>query len=214
MNPGGGRSCFLFPTSVADMSLARAFSQRKDFAAMKPLPFKNLATDCGVLALVLALAFGAGLAINAFRAGPLPLHYQSKAERLQAGVASLLPARGERIESGAIPRIRPEELRGKLGSGALVVDARPELFFRQGHLPGALSMPREGFVAAYQKHRAQIGANPARLIAVYCQTAACEDSAMVAASLRDLGHQNVQILEGGWREWSARGYPESMELAK
>lgn len=174
----------------------------------------NAGGEMLVLALLFAAALGLGLLGNALRPRPLPLRYQSKAQRLTAAVADVAGKAGEQKLSppDQTQRVNAEELRAMLARDTpIVVDARAELFFRAGHLPGALSLPREHFRSAYEQHHATLEADPGKLIVVYCQSAACEDSALVAAALRDLGRTNIVVLGGGWNEWQARGFPIQRE---
>ena len=163
-----------------------------------------------------AVALGVGLVVNALRGQPLPLRYQSKAERLAVAVAAV-SGQSERpavpvAAAGQIPHVTSDEVRAMMERGGVVlVDARGELFFRLGHLPGALSLPRDRFRMAYDEHRGVLGANSAGTIVVYCQSATCEDSTMVATALRDLGYGSVVILEGGWNGWKARGFANSTD---
>lgn len=83
----------------------------------------------------------------------------------------------------------------------LWVDARPEVAFARGHVPGALSVPEElweerlpAVVRAWQ---------PGMRIVVYCDDRACDTSQSVARRLRrDLGVAEVFVLQGGWRAWN------------
>ena len=68
---------------------------------------------------------------------------------------------------------------------AVVVDARPEVFHRLGHVPGALSLPVKDFKASYAKHRSRLEADKRALVVVYCSNEACEDSTLVGEALKN-----------------------------
>jgi len=93
---------------------------------------------------------------------------------------------------------------------AVFVDARARLFFQVGHIPGALSFPREEFekkqeLAALLPHRDKI-------IVVYCNGVDCPDSAVLAVYLSREGFRHLQIFEGGWPAWQEAGYPVGKTL--
>ncbi len=89
---------------------------------------------------------------------------------------------------------------------ALIVDSRDAEDFAQGHIPGALNLPYE-----------QAASDPARLEAldpggrpliIYCGGGTCEASMRLAeALLYQAGKRRVLVYEGGWPEWTERGYP-------
>ena len=102
-----------------------------------------------------------------------------------------------------------EEFRELVERGeAVVVDARPEVFHRLGHVPGALSLPVKDFKASYAKHRSRLEADKRALVVVYCSNEACEDSTLVGEALKKLGYTQVAIFKGGWEEWTDTGLPE------
>lgn len=163
-----------------------------------PLP-QCLKQDFPRVALLVLTACAAGTALDSIRPSPLPWSHRTKAERLAAEV-------GGDLTKGAFARISLTELKKHMAAGdLLLVDARPPLFFRAGHLPGALNLPREGFQAAYDIHRAALEAARGKRVVVYCQGKACEDSELVAAALRALGFADLSVFVGGWNEWRAAG---------
>jgi rhodanese-related sulfurtransferase len=92
-------------------------------------------------------------------------------------------------------------------SGA-ILDARPEIFYRLGHIPGALSLSREEFDNDYAKLRPQLEKDKQQPIFVYCSDASCEDSQTVAERLGQLGYTNVAVFKGGWAEWGQAKLPQ------
>jgi rhodanese-related sulfurtransferase len=89
----------------------------------------------------------------------------------------------------------------------LILDARPELFHRLGHVPGAISLPRESFSATYEKIKGKLEHNKGQPIVVYCSELTCEDSVMVQSALVQLGFTHVSVFRGGWDEWTQAGFP-------
>ncbi len=163
-----------------------------------------------------------GLLINQFRDNSLPLTYQSKQQRLDESVAHLTVtaspqgtgADKEATASVSIQTPLPEHLSLEefraivTQKTALVLDARPELFHRLGHVPGALALPRDEFEIYYRKLQAVLEKNKAQPLVIYCSGNACEDSGLVTDSLKKLGYTHIVIFHGGWSEWTQAGLPE------
>lgn len=100
------------------------------------------------------------------------------------------------------PRVQAEQVAQLLGRGqALVlVDLRPEAGFREGHLPGARSVP-------FNQLRRRYGEIPTvGPVILYC---ACPPEELSAAYrfLSGEGYRNVRVLEDGFPGWVQRGYP-------
>lgn len=154
-----------------------------------------------------------GLLINQFRNEPLPLIHQGKAERLQSAVQRLASAPAPEATSPVhekLPAILSLEEFSQYveGQRGLVLDARPEIFHRLGHVPSAVSLAREDFENAYTALRSRLEKDKSQPLVVYCSGASCEDSELVKQSLESLGYTNVGIFRGGWSEWQAAGKAE------
>lgn len=166
---------------------------------------RSLASDFAWLLAVVVFAAGIGFATNALRKEPLPLIYQNKLTRLAAAVARLqnspAPVPGPVI---SIPeRLSLEQFSDFVESKTgLVLDARALIFYRLGHVPGALSLPRDDFEGAFQLFRERFGNDQSRPLVVYCADASCADAALVKKALSALGYSNVGIFVGGWSEWT------------
>ncbi|MDR1191406.1 MAG: rhodanese-like domain-containing protein [Verrucomicrobiales bacterium] len=104
----------------------------------------------------------------------------------------------------AVGRVTVAELREwRRDGGALtVIDARDRLIYLDGHIAGAINVPRRGFAS-----RAVESLSVAKdgVVVVYCSDRDCTDSAWVAGELARLGFSQVRVLDGGWSEWLARG---------
>ncbi len=183
--------------------------------------------------IMVLIAACVGLALNQFHDTPLPLVYAPKAERLQQVVEKMIAETSELARAGAPPHTRDatkdttppadfpppsDTVRDidlatvqKIAEGkasGILLDARPEIFHRLGHIPRAISLPREAFEADYAKNRPLLEADKAQRIVVYCSGASCEDSQMVADALVKLSYTRVFVFRGGWSDWTAEHLPE------
>lgn len=143
-------------------------------------------TTAGLLLASLA----AGLASNGLRSHPLPLVYRNAQAQ---------------VESADLDILQFEAI--VAGGQAAILDARPEPFFRLGHVPGALSLPREEFDDAYGRLQGRLEAFRDGLVVVYCSDAACNDSRRVQTHLLSLGFARVAVFPGGWDRWTGAGLP-------
>jgi rhodanese-related sulfurtransferase len=87
-------------------------------------------------------------------------------------------------------------------NAALIYDVRPAVFYKLGHVPGAISWPKSAFQRDIGKHEPQIraaieGNTP---VVIYCTDLACPDAVSVATSLAARGH-SVSVLQGGYDAW-------------
>lgn len=170
--------------------------------------------------IVLALAsLCIGLLVNQFRAKPLPLAYLTKEARLKDAVeklASVTPSKARETTPAKPPEsaveiqhITLDQFRVFAEDGeSLILDARPEIFHRLGHIPGALALPRDEFESYYQRHREALEKNKARRLVIYCQGGSCEDSDLVSKALVRLGYTQIAIFTEGWNAWVAEKLPE------
>lgn len=100
--------------------------------------------------------------------------------------------------------ISRNELKAGLDAGTItVVDALPESYFAQQHLPGALNL-----VADDVEDRAgQLLPDTAAAIVTYCANPACQNSTQVATKLERLGYTNVRKYADGIQDWVEAGLP-------
>jgi rhodanese-related sulfurtransferase len=97
-------------------------------------------------------------------------------------------------------RISVEELREKMSRNEiLLIDARPEVEFQSGHLPGAVSLPIEALAG----HMDELPDD--KLMVAYCRGPYCAyaDEALLLLSAH--GYP-VKRLEEGVAEWQEAGY--------
>ena len=109
----------------------------------------------------------------------------------------------ERARRRIAPRARPEDISPAIGSGALVVDIRPDtLRGRDGEIPGSIVVERnvlEWRLDPTCETRLADMDDPARRVIVVCDEGYA--SSLAAAALADLGLSDVTDLEGGYQAW-------------
>lgn len=99
-------------------------------------------------------------------------------------------------------RITRQQLAEKIRAGrVVVVEALPERYYVDSHLPGALHLPHD-----------QVGElAPALLkdkdadIVVYCANLNCQNSHVAAHGLAKLGYRNVAVYAEGKQDWIEAG---------
>jgi rhodanese-related sulfurtransferase len=170
-----------------------------------------LKRDLAGFAILMAVSTAIGLFINQFRAEPLPWIYLSKAGRIEQAVSAINDSR-QKIEIDRQTVLTLEQFRDFVnGKKGIVLDARPGIFYRLGHVPGAVSLSRDDFERVYAKHRVMLEKDQNRPIAIYCSGEDCEDSDLLHGALVQLGYRNVSVFRGGWTEWTRFGLPEEQE---
>jgi rhodanese-related sulfurtransferase len=184
------------------------------FKAMKPhIPWLLLLKqDLSAFWVIASASLCVGLLVNQFRDKPLSLTYQTKAERLELAVSKVVretSVNNVKTEETLSKDISLEQFRTFVeGRRVLVLDARPEIFHRLGHVPGALSLARDDFEKSYAKLKDQLEKNKDQPLILYCSNTSCEDSHLVQKALSKLGYTNVSIFSGGWAVWTQAQLPE------
>jgi predicted sulfurtransferase len=181
---------------------------------MKRRLFQHLGKDLLGFWLLASVSGATALLINQFRDRPISLIYASKKERIEQSVARVAETNAPHPVSDNKPHVIGLREFRKIVEGrkGIVLDARPEIFHRLGHVPGALSLSREEFEKDYAKHKTLLETNKSQAIAVYCSDSGCEDSGMVAEALVRIGYQQVMVFKGGWGEWSGQKLPQEGKL--
>ena len=102
-----------------------------------------------------------------------------------------------------IDEIAPRDVEEGLGRPRdfALLDVREKDEWDQGHIDGALFLPR-GFLEVKVEKLLQDKDQP---VVVYC--AGGVRSAFAAKSLRELGYRNVRSMAGGIRDWKDLGFP-------
>lgn len=184
---------------------------------MKQILLSSLKEDGFHFWILVTVAILVGISLNQFRDVPLSLSYQTKQQRLEKSVSHLTEAAANKevkSKSGKSFHAFPENL--SLGEfeelvnqkSALILDARPEIFHRLGHVPGSLALPRDEFENYYRKLQEKLEKDKDQPLAIYCSSSTCEDSVLVAETLKKLGYTQVAVFHGGWDEWTQAGFPQ------
>jgi molybdopterin/thiamine biosynthesis adenylyltransferase/rhodanese-related sulfurtransferase len=101
-----------------------------------------------------------------------------------------------------VPEVPVEEIKTRLERGEqwTLLDVREREEYREGHLDGALSVPR-GFLEIRIEETVQEKNTP---IVAYC--AGGVRSLIAARTLKELGYENVVSMSGGYTAWKNAGY--------
>jgi sulfur-carrier protein adenylyltransferase/sulfurtransferase len=86
----------------------------------------------------------------------------------------------------------------------LLVDVREQDEWDEGHIPGAVHVPR-GFL---ESRIEQAAPDRAQRVVLYC--AGGNRSVFAAKSLEELGYENVVSLAGGYTDWKRNGFPTQL----
>ncbi|HKI93407.1 MAG TPA: molybdopterin-synthase adenylyltransferase MoeB [Gaiellaceae bacterium] len=114
----------------------------------------------------------------------------------------------------SIEEVNATEARDLLATAEppLLVDVRERDEWAEGHIPGAVHVPR-GFL---ESRIEQVAPDRTRSLVLYC--AGGVRSAFAAKTLADLGYESVISLDGGFTDWKRNGLPvqlpRSLDLAK
>src|SRR5437867_2543055 len=104
-----------------------------------------------------------------------------------------------------ISEIDATEARDRIESGEpVVVDVREQDEWNEGHIPGAVHVPR-GFLESRIEAAAPDRSQP---VVVYCAGGA--RSAFAAKTLEELGYEDVVSLAGGYTDWKRNGFPTQL----
>lgn len=97
------------------------------------------------------------------------------------------------------------ELQARLAANPnpVLVEALPEKYYRDGHLPGAINIPHDRVDALAPKLLPDKSAE----IVVYCANGPCKNSGIAAQRLAALGYVNVRDYHEGKADWVAAGLP-------
>ncbi len=108
-----------------------------------------------------------------------------------------------------ISEVEPSEVAPGVaaGNGPLIIDVRETAEWDQGHLPGAVHIPR-GFL---ESRVSGVAPDPAQAIIVSC--ASGQRSLLSARTLHEMGFTNVTSLVGGFARWKQNNYPVEVPRA-
>ena len=118
--------------------------------------------------------------------------------------AELVAAAKGRVENLSVEQVAAEVD----GGDAVVIDLRePEELANSGKIPGAINVPRGmlEFRADPSSPYHQDPLDPSRRVILHCASGG--RSALAAATLQDMGYENVAHLDGGFTAWKDAGRP-------
>ena len=97
------------------------------------------------------------------------------------------------------------ELRARLAANpsTVLLEALPEKYYQNWHLPGALHMPHD----AVDELATTLIPDKTSEVVVYCASKTCQNSHIAANLLTQLGYINVAVYAGGKQEWQDAGLP-------
>ncbi len=111
---------------------------------------------------------------------------------------ALVPCDAHRITSGAI--VRFDHKARAAAQAPILLDVREKEEFREGHLPGAVSVPR-GFLDIQIEGRVADKSQP---LVVYCQSGT--RSMLAGRLLKEMGYEDVVSMAGGFGAWKNGGF--------
>jgi sulfur-carrier protein adenylyltransferase/sulfurtransferase len=88
----------------------------------------------------------------------------------------------------------------------VIVDVREQDEWDEGHIPGALHIPRGNLESRIES----AAPDRSRELVVYC--AAGNRSAFAAKTLEELGYEDVVSLSGGFTDWKRNGFPVDLAV--
>ena len=119
--------------------------------------------------------------------------------------------------------VDPQELHALVREGAVLLDARAPMRYREGHLPGAVNvpspaaftvekgvrrmLPREGLADLFGK----AGVDLTTPVVLYGERESV-DAANLFWALECLGHPDVKVLNGGIERWVREGFSLTHEV--
>lgn len=110
----------------------------------------------------------------------------------------------ELLENFPVP-VDLAEFRELRDEGVVVIDARIPELYREGHIPGARSLPFAEVDDRLPGFRLDTPQDAT--IVAYCSGYGCPDSFDLALRLLEEGFEDVRVFEGGFPEWKDAGLP-------
>jgi len=100
--------------------------------------------------------------------------------------------------------ISRDEVKAGIDAGTItLVDALPDSYYAQQHLPGALNLVADDV----ETDVARLLPDKDAAVVTYCSNTACGNSGQVATRLGRLGYTNVRKYAGGIQDWAEAGLP-------
>jgi rhodanese-related sulfurtransferase len=109
---------------------------------------------------------------------------------------------GDRVMTKQLSRIELQT-RMQANPNLVLVEALPEKYYLDWHLPGARQLPHD----QVKTLAASVVPEKDAEIVVYCASATCRNSHVAASALIALGYRDVAVYPGGKQDWSEAGLP-------
>jgi rhodanese-related sulfurtransferase len=111
---------------------------------------------------------------------------------------------------GSFVVIDLKQLRSMSKQNSILLDARTESDYIEGHIPGAILFDYYRF--GYFADRLLPFLDPEGKIIVYCSSPLCDSSSFLAGELYMLGYHNVYVYKGGFSNWEKEDFPIEKRL--
>lgn len=104
-----------------------------------------------------------------------------------------------------VKTVAREELQTMIDNGEapVLIEALPEKYYTQGHLPGAKHLLHD----QVKEEAGEVIPEKSAPIVVYCASDTCRNSHHAAAALEGAGYTNVAVYPGGKKDWEEAGLP-------
>jgi len=104
-----------------------------------------------------------------------------------------------------VTSISRQEVKNKIDQGEKVIllEALPQMYFEDAHLPGAINVPHDQVDQLAPKLLPDKSAE----IITYCASLPCPNSEIAAKRLMALGYTNVKEYREGKQDWFEAGFP-------
>jgi rhodanese-related sulfurtransferase len=104
-----------------------------------------------------------------------------------------------------VTKISRQEIQAKLQrkEKVVLVEALPEKYYDQAHLPGAINLPHD----QVDQLAPRLLPEKSQEIIVYCANTPCRNSAIAAHRLAALGYTQVREYVEGKQDWIKAGLP-------
>lgn len=102
-----------------------------------------------------------------------------------------------------IQEVSVEAAQAAIAQADVLIDVREPDEYRQGHLPGAINLPR-GLLEFQLSSQSTLEPRGLRVV-LYCKTSG--RAALAACAMQDMGYLDVRSIAGGFDAWAAAGRP-------
>jgi molybdopterin/thiamine biosynthesis adenylyltransferase/rhodanese-related sulfurtransferase len=116
--------------------------------------------------------------------------YRELLQQVRAEIAEVDSERARELIDGAEP---------------VIVDVREQDEWDEGHIPGAVHIPRGHLESRIER----AAPDPSRRVLLYCS--AGNRSAFAAKTLEEMGYEDVVSLSGGFTDWKRNGFPVELQ---